>query len=167
MGLKEEMANEQEWLKAELADDDDLAEAMFARAVKRSAANDPSADFVERAAQAAWRARLRQQRARRIVFGAAAAFILSAGIGVLYALWALAGGMLAPGIVAAAHGLVWVLTSPLEGANWWWTAERVGGVLAGTVTARGTAAAIIFLELAGLAAIYAFGRVIGPQRNGN
>src|SRR5579862_3565041 len=125
------MLDRPNWLQAEHGDDDPLAEALFARLVADLPAVEPRPGFVARAVQAAMQARARRRRARF-----SAALVIGAGaLALTYELSAFALTLLASGVVAASHGLAWLLTSATEGARWWWVADRIGTTIGDAVAA--------------------------------
>ena len=151
------MANDREWLQAERNGQDELAERMFARWVAELPPIEPAADFVSRAAQAAWRARTRRRLVLRMIRTAAAFLLGVTMLGSLYA--AVASGLAVRATLALLHGLVWLLTSIGEGARWWWIAERIGTVVGGSIASPLVAAIIVAIEMTALLALYAFQRL--------
>ncbi len=158
------MPNERQWLRAEQSGEDELAETMFASLVAQIPPIEPSADFVDRTVQAAWRARTRRRLVTRIAVTVAAIFIAIAGAGSIYELTPLATSLAARGAILFSQGLVWLLTSASGAARWWWIAERVGTAVGGAIAAPFAAAAVAALEMIALLAIYAFRR-LGPHED--
>jgi hypothetical protein len=152
--------NEQQWLQAEQSGQEELAEIMFARLVAQVPPIEPSAAFVDRAVQAAWRTRTHRRRVR-VALVAAASLIAAAGIAAVYALAPFTKGLIVSGTVVMSHGLVWLVTSAGEGARWWWIAERIGTTVLDAISAPSAAAAITAVEMILLLAIYAFRHVLG------
>lgn len=103
------MTNERNWLEAEQNGDDAFAEAMFARVVADMPAIPPSADFVRRTVQVAWRARARRRLVEQLAGVAAALSIGIIALGTLYESSARAMGLAVRGVVLSSHGLIWVL----------------------------------------------------------
>jgi len=154
--------DEGHWLQAEQSGQEELAEIMLARLVAQLPAIEPSAAFVDRAVQAAWRTRAHRRRVR-VALVAAAALIAMAGVAAVYALAPFAMGLIASGAVVISHGLVWLVTSAGEGARWWWIAERIGTAVLDTISAPSAAAAIAAVEMILLLVIYAFRHVLGKD----
>jgi hypothetical protein len=154
--------DEGHWLQAEQSGQEELAEIMLARLVARLPAIEPSAAFIDRAVQAAWRTRTHRRRVRVALVGAAA-LIAMAGFAAVYALAPFTQGLIVSGIVVMSHGLVWLVTSAGEGARWWWIAERIGTTVLDTISAPSAAAAITAVEMILLLAVYAFRHVLGKD----
>jgi hypothetical protein len=159
------MPDERQWLQAEQSGQDDLAEKAFARVVAEMTAVDPSADFINRTVRLAWQAHARRRLVRRAALIAAALLITIVSIGLIYALTALAIGMVGRVAVLFSHGLVWLLTSASEGVRWWWVAERMGTAVTDTVAIPSAAVSIAVIEMIGLLGIYAFQRLLPKARN--
>jgi hypothetical protein len=154
--------DEGHWLQAEQSGREELAEIMLARLVAQLPAIEPSAAFVDRAVQAAWRTRTHRRRVR-VALVTAVALIATVGIAAVYALAPFAMGLIVSGAVAVSHALVWLVTSAGEGARWWWIAERIGTAVLDTVSAPSAAAAITAVEMILLLVIYAFRHVLGKD----
>jgi len=157
------MPNDREWLQAERSGQDVLAERLFARLVAELSPIEPSADFVRRTVQAAWRARARRRMVTRLAGVAAVLLLGITTMGSLYELNALAGGLMVRGTVSFSHGLVWLLMSAGEGARWWWIAERIGTAVSVTISTPATAAAVAAVEMTALLAIYAFRQLVRDE----
>jgi hypothetical protein len=151
--------DERQWLQAEQNGQQELAEIMFASLVGQLPAIEPSADFADRAVQAAWRTRT-YRRLVHFAVVAAAVLIAMSGITTVYALTPFAMALIVSGTVAVSHALVWLVTSVGEGARWWWIAERIGTAVRDVITAPSAAAAIAVAEMILLLAIYAFRHVL-------
>jgi membrane-bound metal-dependent hydrolase YbcI (DUF457 family) len=154
--------DEGHWLQAEQSGQEELAEILLARLVTQLPAIEPSAAFVDRAFQAAWRTRTHRRRVR-VALVAAAALIATAGIAAVYALAPFAMGLIVSGTVMISHSLVWLVTSAGEGARWWWIAERIGTAVLDTISAPSAASAITAVEMILLLVIYAFRHVLGKD----
>jgi hypothetical protein len=154
------MPNDRQWLQAEQRGQDELAEMGFARLVAEMPPIEPSADFVHRTVQAAWRTRTRRRLVMRLTRIAAALVIGTLSVGSMYELSVLAVGLLVRGTVVFSHGLVWFLTSASEGARWWWIAERIGTAVSDTIAVPSTAAAVAAVEMIAVLAIYAFQQLL-------
>jgi len=154
--------DESHWLQAEQNGQEELAEIMLARLVARLPPVEPSATFIDRAVQAAWRTRIHRRRVR-VALVAAAALIATAGIAAVYALARFAMGLIVSGTVMIAHSLVWLVTSAGEGARWWWIAERIGTAVLDIISAPSAASAITAVEMILLLVIYAFRHVLGKN----
>ena len=66
------MPDKPHWLRAEETGQEELAESAFARLVADLPSFEPSSAFVDRAAHAAWRARIRRRLVTRVACVAAA-----------------------------------------------------------------------------------------------
>lgn len=150
------MANERQWLQAEQNGEDELAEQMFARVMTGLPGIQPSAAFVTRTVQLAWRARVRRRRTTRVAYAAVALLVTIIGIGSIYELGPFLPSLIANAAVAISRGLVWLLAAPAQGAGWWWFAERIGSAVADTIARPSTAAIIGAVEMIGLFGIYGF-----------
>lgn len=154
------MANERQWLEAEQAGQDEIAERMFARAIADLPRIQPSESFVIEASQAAWRARARRRRAMRMAYASIALLVGIMGMAAIYELMLLAPNLIANAAFAVSHCLIWLLRAPAQGAGWWWFAERIGRAITDTVAVPSTAAIIGALEMIGLLGIYAFRQLL-------
>lgn len=148
--------NELEWLQAERKGQDELAEAMFARLMAEIPAVEPSAGFVDRTVQLAWRARTRRRLVARFALATTAILLGIACIASIYELRPLATGIVAGGALLLSHGFAWLITFASEGAGWWWIAERIGTAVSEAIASPSMAATIVAVELIALLALYAF-----------
>jgi hypothetical protein len=156
------MPNDRDWLRAELNDQDELAEAMFAHLAARIPTVQPSADFVDRTVQVAWRTRSRRRIVTRLVRIAALLTVI-ATFGSIYELRGFAVFLVVRSAVAVSHGLVWLVTSAGQGAGWWSTAERIGIAVSDAISAPPTAAALAAIEIVALFGIYAFHKLVRDE----
>jgi len=152
-----------EWLEAEQAGRDELAEAMFAGSLAGLPACEPSSGFVARAARVAWRRRRRRLMVGRLARTAAALLAGTLVAGAAYGFGWLAFDLVARGSALLADVLVWMAASVTAGVRWWVVAGEVGSTVAGVLAAPGTAAIVLALELLAATAIYGFDRLL---RNG-
>jgi hypothetical protein len=159
-GTNRTMANERQWLEAEQAGQDEVAERMFARAIAGLPRIQPSESFVIRTSQGAWRARARRRRAMRMAYASIALLVGIIGVAVIYEVTPLVPDLIANAALAVCRGLTWLLTAPAQGAEWWWFAERIGTAIMDTIAAPSTAAIIGTLEMIGLFGIYAFRQLL-------
>ena len=156
--------NHRRWLEAERSGRDEAAELEFARLFAEVSAIEPSADFVGKAVQAAWRAHARRRLMLRVARVAAALVIAVAAVASMSVFGLLIVNAAVRGTVAVSHGLVWILTFAGEGLRWWSLAGRVGTAVGQTIAAPQTTTLIVAIELAGAMAIYAFQRVLRDER---
>ena len=154
------MANERQWLDAEQAGQEELAERMFAHAIAGLPRIQPSESFVIRASQGAWRARTRRRRAVRMAYASIALLVGIIGVAAIYEVMPLVPDLIANAALAVSHGLTWLLTAPAQRAEWWWFAERIGTAVTDTIAEASTAAIIGALEMIGLFGIYAFRQLL-------
>ena len=150
------MKDHRDWLQAEQAGDDAMAEKIFAGLLTEMPSIEPGAAFVDRTVQAAWQARNRRRILRLLAAAAAALLLGTATIGSLYEAGDLILGLTVRGVVAFSHGLVWLLTSAGEGARWWWIADRIGTAIGATIATPSSVAALAAGEVTFLLALYAF-----------
>jgi hypothetical protein len=160
---RERLNAERQWLKAEERGEDELAEMMFARLVAETPAIEAGAEFVERTAQAAWRARTRRRVVRRLALIAAGLLISIAGVGSFYALTPLAVSLAVRATVILSHALVWFLASANEGIKWWRIAEQIGAAVSSAMAGPRASAGVVAIGMVVLFAIYVFQRLLGED----
>ena len=154
------MANERQWLEAEQAGQEEVAERMFGRAIAGLPRIQPSESFVIRTSQGAWRARAQRRRVMRMAYACMALLVGIIGVAAIYEVTPLLPNLIANAVLAVSRGLTWLLTAPGQGAEWWWFADRIGAAIMGTIVAPSTAAIIGALEMIGLFGIYAFRQLL-------
>ena len=160
---RERLNPERQWLKAEERGEDELAETMFARLVAEMPAIEASAEFVDRTAQAAWRARTRRRVVRRLALIAAGLLISIAGVSSFYELTPLAIRLVVRATVMFSHALVWFLASANEGIKWWRIAEQIGTAVSSAMAGPRASAGVAAIGMIALFAIYVFQRLLGED----
>jgi hypothetical protein len=160
---RERLNDERQWLKAEERGEDELAETMFARLVAEMLPVEASAEFVNRTAQAAWRARTRRRIVRCLALIAAGLLISIAGVGSFYELTPLAVSLAVRATVMFSHTLVWFLASASAGVRWWRIAEQIGTAVSGAITGPRASAGVAVIGMMALFAIYVFQRLLGED----
>ena len=154
------MTDERDWLDAERAGDDALAEAMFARVVADMPAVEPSPGFVSRTVQAAWRRRERRRMAERIGILGAALLLAVATLTLLYSERALAVGPVAGYVTLFSHGFIWLVAWIGREAKWWGIAERIGIAISSAIGSGSMVAVVAAAETIVLLSLYAIRRLI-------
>ena len=152
-----------DWLASEQEGRDDLAEFAFARLMAGLLPVEPSPAFVERAVQAAWQRRVRQQRLAWVARAAAVLVVLAGGGVGLVAFGAVLIGAAADGVVAGVQGLVWTANAVGGGLRWWSLLENVGSAVGTAVATPQTTAVLVALELMGAMAVYGIQRLLGDE----
>ena len=160
---RERLNAERQWLKAEERGEDQLAETMFARLVAEMPAVEASAEFVDRTAQVAWRARSRRRVVRRLALIAAGLLISIAGVSSFYELTPLAIRLVVRATVMFSHALVWFLASANEGIKWWRIAEQIGTAVSSAIAGPRASAGVAAIGMIALFAIYVFQRLLGED----
>jgi hypothetical protein len=160
---RERLNAERQWLKAEERGEDQLAETMFARLVAEMPAVEASAEFVDRTAQVAWRARSRRRVVRRLALIAAGLLISIAGAGAFYELTPLAVSLVVRATVVFSHALVWFLASTSAGVRWWRIAEQIGTAVSSAMAGPRASAGVAAVGMIALFAIYVFQRLLGED----
>ena len=147
----------EEWLRHE-EHNGDAAEAAFGRMFAALPPVVPSPGFAQRAATAAWSARIR--RRRLVAAGcAAAAVAVAAGTALMLAVGAPAWLLLA-GTHIAGNSLTALLFSAVGVAGIWTEMIRVGGALAQVLVMPQSIAALIAIESIGIVALYSLQRLL-------
>jgi len=151
----------EEWLSNEQHGQDDAADQAFTQVFAAIPAVEPSAGFVQRAADAAWLARARRRRAMALTSLAASVAAAAGMAAIAYGVASMAGGWL---LTAAASSMTASTMSLLmAGATlveWWWATARAGSAVAGVVIMPQGAAALVAIELVAVAALYTLHRLL-------
>ena len=149
------------WLSNEHLAHETGANEAFAQVFTALPAVEPSEDFVRRAVQAAWHARARRRRA--IAYSSvAASLVAAAATGVAaYGLFAGASGWPVTTIATVAtSSAVSLLMATATSVEWWAAMIRASSMAVGIVTMPQNAVALLAIELAGGAALYALHRLL-------
>lgn len=152
------------WLSSEQHGPDDAAEAAFAQAFAALPAVEPSGDFVQRAVETAWMARARRHRA--VVFTSLAASILLAAMAgaIVYGIFGIAGGWLLTTAAQVVTGAIMsVLMAATTAVEWWSAGARAGSMVAAIAAMPQGAAALVTIELVGVAALYTLQRLLRAE----
>ncbi len=152
-----------DWLEAEEEGRDDLAEFIFARVMADLPRVEPSPAFVERAVQAAWQRRVRQQRLAWVARAAAVLAVVIGGGAGLFALGTAVIGAAADGAVAGVQGVIWTADAMNGGLRWWAFLRNVGSAVGTAVATPQTTAVLVALELTGAMAVYGIQRLLGDE----
>jgi len=152
------------WLSSEEHDLDDTADAAFAQVFAALSAVDPSADFAQRAASAAWLARARRRRAMAIGSLAASILIVVLAGAAAYGVFGIAGGWL---VTAAAtmvtNSAVSLIVGVTTAVQWWFATARAGTTVADIMTTPQSAVTLLGIELVGIAALYMLQRLLRSE----
>jgi hypothetical protein len=145
------------WLSSEEHDAGDAEEA-FAQVFAALPAVDPSADFVQRATDAAWLARVRR---RRVIAAGGLVASISIAAPAAYGVFGVAGAWMLATVVSAVTGsVVTLLGAATTGLQWWYATAQAGMTMADVVAMPGSAAALFVMELVAVAALYMLHRVL-------
>jgi hypothetical protein len=156
--------NTEHWLSNEERGLDDAADAAFQHVFAVLPAVEPSSDFVQRAVEAAWRARARQRRNLLVACVAASLFVVVTTGAAVYGVFGFAGGWLltmAAGI--ATNAAVSVIAAGTTAVEWWFATTRAGNAVAGIMATPQNAVVLFAFELVGIAALYMLHRLLREE----
>jgi hypothetical protein len=149
------------WLSSEEQGLDDAADAAFAQVFSALPAADPSPDFVQRTAAAAWRARARERRIVAAAGLAASILIVFAAAAAGYGLFDVAGGwLLTTAATTVTNASVSVIVAVTTAVQWWFATARAGSAVAGIMATPQSAVALLGIELVGIVALYMLQRLL-------
>ena len=155
------------WLTAEQGGEEDAADAAFAHLFASVPKVQPRSVFVEQAVINAWRWRGRRRWVVAVAWTAAAALVIAAAaIGVFASPFV--GRSFVKGIAfLSAHTVPWLIAYASVALHGWLTLGHVGAVIAGAVITPARIAAVVGVELLGIAAFYALHRIASAERFGD
>lgn len=155
------------WLKAEHGGDEDAADAALAHLFASLPKVPPRSAFVEQAVSTAWRWRARRRWVPAVAWSAAAALIVAVVVTVFW-VSPLLGRSLVKGVAfVSGHFVPWLVAYASVALHGWLTLGHVGAVIAAALVTPGRAAAVVGVELFGIAAFYALYRVASGERLGD
>ena len=155
------------WLQAEQGGEEDAADAAFAHLFAAIPKVQPRSVFVEQAVVAAWGWRARR---RWVLIGAwtAAAVLIVAAAAAVFSASPLLGRSLVKAIAfLSGHTVPWLIAYAGVALHGWLTLGHVGAVIGGALMTPGRAAAVVGVELLGIAAFYALNRIASAERLGD
>jgi len=155
------------WLKAEQGGDEDAADAALTHLFAAVPKVQPRSAFVEQAVSTAWRWRARRRWVVAVAWSAAAALIV-AGVVTVFLVSPLFGRSLVKGLAfVSGHFVPWLVAYASVALHGWLTLGHVGAVIAAALITPGRAAAVVGVELLGIAAFYALHRIANGERLGD
>lgn len=152
-----------EWLDAEEASREDLAEQAFARLMADLPGEEPSAAFIEQVAVGAWE---RQVRRRRLAWAARVAVAVSvvaggaAGVALLGSALVARG---AAGLTQLVGVAMWFLDTVASGLRWWAFLGNVGSAVGTAVATPQSTVVLLALALTGAMAMAGIRRLLGDE----
>jgi len=152
------------WLSHELHGQDAAADEAFSQVFAALPAVEASGDFVRGAVHAAWLARAR--RRRMVACAAVAASLVAAGAAgvIVYGLSGGASGWplttLAGVVTSSTLSLLMAAVASLE---WWAATARASSMVAGVLAMPQSAAALLAVEVLGVAALYVLLRLLRAE----
>jgi hypothetical protein len=155
------------WLKAEQGGEEDAADAALTHLFAGVPKVQPRSGFVEQAVVAAWRWRARR---RWVLVGAwtAAAALIVAAVAIVLSASPLLGRSFVKAIAfLSGHTVPWLIAYASVALHGWLTLAHVGAVIAAALVTPGRAAAVVGVELLGIAAFYALHRIASAERLGD
>ena len=155
------------WLKAEHGGEEDAADAALAHLFVAVRKVPPRSAFVEQAVIAAWRWRARRRRLVAAAWTAAAAVIVAVAVTVFFASPLLARSLVKGVAFLSGHTVPWLIAYASVALHGWLTLGHVGAVVAAALITPGRAAAVVCVELLGIAAFYALHRIASAERLGD
>ena len=155
------------WLKAEEGGEDDAADAALAHLFTGVPKVQPRSVFVEQAVIAAWRWRARRRWVLAAAWTAAAALIAAAAVTVFSASPLLGRSFVKAIAFLTGHTVPWLVAYASVALHGWLTLGHVGAVIAAALVTPGRAAAVVGVELLGIAAFYALHRIASAERLGD
>jgi hypothetical protein len=158
----------EQWLSSEQQGLDDAADAAFAQVFAALPPVDPSADFIQRACEAAWVARRRERRITGFAALAACVAMVVTGAAV-YWTFGLPGGWVAASIATlVTNSAVSFIVAINTAVQWWFATVRAGNLVAGIMATPQSAVVLLGIELIGVGALYMLQRLLRaePQMRG-
>jgi hypothetical protein len=155
------------WLKAEQEGEDDAADAAFAHLFAAVPKVQPRSVFVEQAVITAWRWRERRRWVLSVAWTAAAALVVAAAVTVVFASPLLGRSLVKAIAFLSGHTVPWLIAYASVALHGWLTLGHVGAVIAAALITPGRVAAVVGVELLGIAAFYALHRIASAERLGD
>ena len=149
-----------EWLDAESASREDLAEQAFARLMADLPGEEPSVAFMERVAASAWQ---RQSRRRRLTWAARAAAVVSVVAGGAVGLAVVGPAVMAragAGAIEVARGVTWIAEMAATGLRLWSFLGNVGSAVGAVVATPQSTSVLVGLALTGALAMFGMQRLL-------
>ena len=152
------------WLVSERDGAEAEAESAFGHALAAVSRVEPGLGFVDRAVQAAWRARRRRLAVRRVLWLAASLLVVAGGI-VATSLAVVQGGtwLVQTGAAMTSRLVVWLVRSTAEGLDWWSVVAQVGAAAGSALATPQATFMVVAVELVGALALFALHRVLRSE----
>jgi hypothetical protein len=155
------------WLKAEERGEEDAADAALAHLFTAVPKVQPRSVFVEQAVIAAWRWRARRRWVVAVSWTAAAALVVAAAMTAVFASPVLGRSFAKAIAFLSGHVVPWLIAYASVALHGWLTLGHVGAVIAAALITPGRVAAVVGVELLGIAAFYALHRIASTERLGD
>jgi hypothetical protein len=155
------------WLKAEQGGEEDTADATLAHLFAAVPRVQPRAAFVEQAVITARRWRARRRRLLAVAWTAAAALVVAAAVAAFFASPLVGRSVVKTIAFLSGHTVPWLIAYASVALRGWLTLGHVGAVIAAALITPGRAAAVVGVELLGIAAFYALHRIASAERFGD
>ena len=153
------------WLAIEERQDDEAAEAAFARAVESLPPAPVSRQVIDRIVLAVQGAARHDRRLLGWAQTLAAVFVLVVGAATALGAVEYAGAsMLKVAVALVDHSALWLVGVTRAGVSWWSTAAHIGTDVGAAVSIRQGTIAILGTELLGFGALLALRRLLQPER---
>jgi hypothetical protein len=157
--------NTEHWLSNEEQGLDDAADSAFQHVFAVLPTVEPSSDFVQRAVEAAWRARTRQRRILVVASVAASLFVVLIAGAAAYGVFGFAGWLMTTAAAIATNAAVSVIAAGTTAVEWWFATARAGNAVAGIMATPQSAVVLFAFELVGIAALYMLHRLLRAEVN--
>lgn len=155
------------WLKAERGGEEDAADAALAHLFAAVPKVQPRSAFVEQAVMTAWRWRAWRRRLLAGAWTAAAALVIAAAVIAFFASPLLGRSLVKAMAFLSGHTVPWLIAYASVALHGWLTLGHVGAVVAAALITPGRVAAVVGVELLGIAAFYALHRIASAERLGD
>jgi hypothetical protein len=155
------------WLKAEQRGEEDTADTAFAHLFAAVPKVEPRSVFVEQAVITAWRWRARRRWMSAVAWTAAAALVFAAAATAIFSSPLLGRSLVKAVAFLSGHTVPWLIAYASVALHGWLTLGHVGAVVASALMTPGRAAAVVGVELLGIAAFYALHRIASAERLGD
>ena len=155
------------WLKAEQGGEEDAADAALAHLFAAVPKVQPRSVFVEQAVITAWRWRARRRWLVTVAWTAAAAPVVAAAVTAFFASPVLGRSLVKVVAFVSGHTVPWLIAYASVALHGWLTLGHVGTVIAAALITPGRVAAVVGVELLGIAAFYALHRIASAERLGD
>jgi hypothetical protein len=155
------------WLKAEQSGEDDAADAALGHLFAEVPKVQPRSVFVEQAVVTAWRWRARHRWLIAGAWTAAAVLVVGAAATAVFASPLLGRSLVKAIAFLGGHTVPWLIAYGSVALHGWLTLGHVGAVIAAALITPGRVAAVVGVELLGIAAFYALHRIASAERLGD